>query len=83
VGVCVCESRCAATDTGWRIPIGCLKLEVIFRKRAPNYRALLRKMTYEDKASYDSTPRCGRNVVLLITTSFHVYTPLFMYIRLF
>jgi len=32
------------------------KLQVIFRKRATIYRALLRKMTYEDKASYDSTP---------------------------
>ena len=36
--------------------IGCLKLQVIFRKRATEYRALLRKMTYEDKASYNSTP---------------------------
>ena len=32
-------------------PIGCLRLQVIFRKRATNYRALLRKMTYKDKAS--------------------------------
>ena len=32
------------------------KLQVIFRKRATNYRALLRQITYEDKASYDSTP---------------------------
>jgi len=47
-----------ADDTGWRRPIGCLKLQVIFRKRATNYRALLRKMTYEDKASYDSAPPC-------------------------
>jgi len=46
-------------DTGWRRLIGCLKLQVIFRKRATNYRALLRKMTYEDKASYDSTPPCS------------------------
>ena len=30
----------------------CLKLQVIFRKRATNYRALLRKMTYEDKAPF-------------------------------
>jgi len=37
--------------TGWRRLIGCLKLQVIFRKRATNYRALLWKMTYEDKAS--------------------------------
>jgi len=43
---------------GWRRLIGCLNLQVIFRKRATNYRALLRKMTYEDKASYDSTPPC-------------------------
>jgi len=32
-------------STGWRRPVGCLKLQVIFRKRATNYRALLRKMT--------------------------------------
>jgi len=32
--------------TGWQRPIGCLKLQVIFRKRVINYRALLRKMTY-------------------------------------
>ena len=31
--------------TGWR---ECLKLQVIFRKRATNYRALLWKMTYND-----------------------------------
>jgi len=28
-------------------PIVCLKLQVIFRKRATNYRALLWKVTYE------------------------------------
>ena len=44
--------------TGWRRCIGCLKLQVIFRKRATNYRALLQKMTCEDKPSYDSTPPC-------------------------
>jgi len=38
-------------DTGWRRPIRCLKLQVISCKRASNYRALLRKMTYKDKAS--------------------------------
>ena len=47
-----------ALGTGWRRLIGCLKLQVIFRERAINYRALLRKMTNEDKASYDSTPPC-------------------------
>ena len=37
--------------TGWRRPIGCLKLQVIFRKRATNYRALLRKITCKNKVS--------------------------------
>jgi len=31
-------------NTEWRRPIGCLKLQVIFRKRATNYKALLRKI---------------------------------------
>jgi len=44
--------------TGLRRPIGCLKLQVIFRKRATNYRALLREMAYKDKASYGSSPPC-------------------------
>jgi len=43
----------------WRRFIGCLKLQVFFRKRATNYRALLRKITCEDKASYGSTPPCN------------------------
>jgi len=46
-------------DTGWQKPIGCLKLQVIFRKRAIYYGALLRKITYEDKASYGSSPPCN------------------------
>ena len=40
--------------TGRRRPVGCLKLQVIFRKRATNYRALLRKMKYKD----GSLPPC-------------------------
>ena len=48
-----------AFETGWPRPIGCLELEVIFRKTATKYRALLRKMTYEDKASYASTQPCS------------------------
>jgi len=38
--------------------IGCLKLQVSFRKRATNYRALVQEMTYEDKTSYGSWPHC-------------------------
>jgi len=51
--------------TGWRRLIGCPKLQVIFHKRATNYRALLRKMTCKDKASYGSSPTCTQ---LPITT---------------
>jgi len=41
-------------DTGWRRHIGCLKSRVIFRKRATNNRALLRKMTCKEyETSYD------------------------------
>ena len=47
--------------TGWRRLIGCLNLQVIFRKRATNYRALLRKMTYEHKASYESSSPCTQS----------------------
>ena len=42
--------------TGWRRLIGSPKLQVIFRKRATNYRGLLWKVTYEDKGSYESSP---------------------------
>ena len=50
------SNECRAT--GWRRPIRCLKLQVIFRKRATNYRALLRKIMCKDKASYGSSPPC-------------------------
>ena len=45
--------------TGWRRPIECLKLQVIFCERATNYRALLRKIILKDKASYASSPLCS------------------------
>ena len=44
--------------TGLQRCRGFLNLHVSFCKRAMNYRALLRKMTYEDKASYRSSPPC-------------------------
>ena len=44
--------------TGWRRLIGSPKLQIIFHKRAIKYRALLRKMTYKDKGSYESSPPC-------------------------
>jgi len=48
--------------TGWRRCIGCLKLQVIFRRRPTHYRALLREMTNKDKASYGSSPPCNAPV---------------------
>jgi len=47
---------CITHTTGWPRLIECLTLQGIFRKRATNYRALLRKMTSKDKASYGSSP---------------------------
>jgi len=44
-------------SSGWRT-IRCLNFQVTSRKSATNYRALLRKMTNGDKASYGSSPPC-------------------------
>jgi len=41
-------------ETGWRRPIGGLKFQIVFRQRATNHRALWRKTTFKDKASYGS-----------------------------
>jgi len=45
--------------TGWRSLIGSPKSQIIFHKRATKYRSLLRKMTYKDKGSYESSPPCS------------------------
>jgi len=44
--------------TGWRRLIGSPNLQIIFHKRATKYRSLLRKMSYKDKGSYESSPPC-------------------------
>jgi len=54
-GTCMCRIR-PMSHTGWRRPIGCLKLQVIFCKRATNYRAILRKMPCTDEASHGTSP---------------------------
>jgi len=46
------------SDTGWWRLIGSPKLQIIFHKRAAKYKSLLRKMTYKDKGSYESSPPC-------------------------
>ena len=52
------EFVCATCRIGWRRLIGSPKLQIIFHKRATKYRSLLRKMTYKDKGSYESSPPC-------------------------
>jgi len=52
--------------TGGRRLIGSPKLQINFHKRAPKYRALLRKMTYKDKGSYESSPPCTMHHMCLI-----------------
>jgi len=51
--------KIGATHAGWRRPIGCLNVQVIYRKGATDYRVLLRKMTYKEKASYECMPPCS------------------------
>ena len=54
----MCDVTYELCDTGWRRLIGSLKLQIIFHKRATEYRSLLRKMTYKDKRSDESSPPC-------------------------
>jgi len=60
--VYICVRVCIHTytyfNTGWRRLIGSPKLQIIFHKRATKYRSLLRKITYKDKGSYESSPPC-------------------------
>jgi len=64
-------------STGWWRFMGCLTWQVIFRKRATNYRALLRKITYKDTACYGSLPLCTTVCDLLDWRQISVtlYTP--------
>ena len=58
--------------TGWRRLIGSTKLQIIFHKRGQiqvtflQYRSLLRKITYKDKGSCESSPRCSSNIFTMI-----------------
>jgi len=60
-------------DTGWQRPIGCLKLQVYLRRRATNYRALLRKTMIFGillmKTSIVSSLRCMHFVCLAVWLS--------------
>ena len=63
---CKCKGMCnvRSCNTGWRRHIGCHKLQVIFRKRATNYRAFSREMSCKDKVSYGSPPPCNYHHLL-------------------
>jgi len=46
-----CWDKCCSEITAeWRRPTEFLMLQVIFRKRATNYRGFVRKMTYKDRS---------------------------------
>ena len=56
-------------NTGWRRPIGCRKSRVIFRNRATDYRALLRKLTHKVFATlywFTVLPKVTRTFVKVI-----------------
>jgi len=63
--------------TEWQRPIGCLKLQVIFRKRATMYRALLRKLTCKDKASYSLRHLVSHHHWIQHTTLHYINTTLY------
>jgi len=73
------QSKMSGTmvDTGWRKLIRSSQLQIIFHKRATKYRSFLRKMTYKDKGSYESSPLC----ILAIDTLFHFFSfkPIFWF----
>jgi len=64
--------------TGWRRLIGSSKLQINFHKRAIKYRSFLRKMTYKDKGSYESSPPCN---VSIIRNNMTWFNPSFLRIR--
>jgi len=59
------DTEVFGTHTGWRRLVGCLKLQVIFCKRATNYRALLQKITIKI-----SHPMRLRHPVVMITITY-------------
>jgi len=62
------------SGTRWRRLTGCLKSQVIVYKRDTINMALLRKMTYKDKASSASSRPCIHSVIIYMCTWFIHYT---------
>ena len=61
------KHRDAVYLTGWRRLIGSSKLQIIFHKRFVKYKSLLRKMTYKDQGSYESSPPCTNNLIKVVS----------------
>ena len=74
--------------TGRRRLIGSPELQIIFHKRATKYRSLLRKMTYKDKGSYESSPPCTQDLLAkykicrYFCMYMYVYTYICVYIHI-
>jgi len=68
----ITDSQTTMHNTAWWKCIGCFQLQVSFRKKAANYRALLWNMTYEYKASYASSPPCIKYWRLSDSSAEHV-----------
>jgi len=68
------ELETAAYATGWRTGIGCLKVQVSFRKRAAKNRAFVQKISFNDKASYASSPPVYMCVHTYVCAHIGVYT---------
>ena len=68
--------------TGWRRLIGSPKLQIIFHKRATKYRSLLRKMTYKDKGSYESSPPYNTQLVCRICVHSYVVATISRLLRI-
>jgi len=55
----VCACAFWHTTTEWHRPIGCRILAVSFHRLATVYKALLRRITCKDQASYEFSPPCS------------------------
>ena len=83
ITVCFLASLYHSCDTGWQRLIGSPKLQIIFHKRAIKYRSLLRKMTYKDKGSYESSPPCMYMYVcvcICICICMYMYVHVYVYV---
>ena len=63
---CFFAGNATFLGTGFRRLIGSPKLQIIFHKKTTKYRSLLRKMTYKDKGSYESSPSCNTRLLVSI-----------------